>query len=327
MSVKLLTTEDWLVALRQARGQAPGPYRAMYSSWLRGIVTAPELMVVPVDDHMVHRGDGVFEAARVVSGAVFDLDPHLARMGRSAERIGLRPPFNTPDIRSICLQTVAASGLREAALRLFVSRGPGGFSPDPYESKGSQLYIIATDFKPVAETKYQSGVRAMVSKVPQKSPMYSQIKSCNYLPNVLMKKEAVDHGFDFSLGCDESGRILEGATENMAMLDQDGVLRIPKFDYTLRGTTLLAVLDTLERQPDASLVKGIEFCDLKLENLRRAREVFMIGTTIEVLPVVEIADFKIDTGRPGPVAVELRRRLQKEMTGNSERRAAVSYIA
>ena len=324
MGVGILNSGDWLSALRQARGKVPGAYRAMYSSWCNGIVTAPELMVLPLDDHMVHRGDGIFEAARVIDGAIFDLDAHLLRLEHSAERISLKLPWSSALIKEICVATVVASTLKEAALRLFVSRGPGSFSPNPYESPQSQLYIVVTDFKPVAEAKYTNGVRAIISKVPQKPAFFSQIKSCNYLPNVLMKMESVDAGVDFSLGCDDAGRVLEGATENLALVDATGTILVPKFDYTLRGTTLLATLATLDAAPIAG-VRGVEFADVDVPQLKAAREAFMIGTTLEVLPLVEVDGAPIGKGKPGPIAVELRRRLWIEMKTNSNRRTLVPF--
>lgn len=324
MSVEVLSSEEWLVRLRQGRGQIPGAYRAMYSSWTRGIVTAPELMVVPLDDHMVHRGDGIFEAARVVDGAIFDLTAHLERLARSGQQIALELPHSLDEMKDICVATVRASGLRHATLRLFVGRGPGSFSPNPYECPAPQVYIVVTDFAAVTEESYRRGVRAMVSRVPQKHPFYAQIKSCNYLPNVLMKKESVDAGYDFSLGCDSSGYILEGATENLAMIDSKNRLLIPKFDYTLRGTTLLTLIRLIEKHQLG--IRSIEFINLKVSDLQAATEIFMVGTTLEVLPVVEVEDSKIGTGQPGPHAIELRRLLQADMEENPERRTPVSDL-
>lgn len=322
MSVRILDSEDWLVALRQARQKTAGNYRAMYSSWCDGIVTAPELMVIPVDDHMVHRGDGIFEAARVVDGAFFDLDAHLLRLERSARQIDLKLRWHHDELKELCVATGAAAKLKEAALRLFVGRGPGSFSPNPYESPESQLYIVITEFKPLPEERYKTGVRAMISKIPQKHPFFSQIKSCNYLPNVLMKKESVDAGYDFSLGIDSEGRILEGATENLAVLHRDGRLMVPKFDYTLRGTTLMATLEALEEQR-LSGIDSVEFRDLGAGDFKHAAEAFMIGTTLEVLPVVEVDGQKIGTGKPGLVGAELRRRLQKQMRASAKHRTEI----
>lgn len=321
MSISILNTEDWLGALRRSRGRIPGDYRAMYSSWWGGIVTSPELMILPIDDHIVHRGDGIFEAARIIDGAIFDLDSHLSRLTHSAEKLSLKMPWTLAQIKEICVATVAASGLREAALRLFVGRGPGSFSPNPYDCPEAQLYIVVTDFKAVPEEKYVQGVTAIISKVPQKPAFFSQIKSCNYLPNVLMKKESVDAGVDFSLGCDDLGRVLEGATENLALVSRGRII-VPKFDYTLRGTTLLATLDTLNASPIEG-VSGVEFMDVNVAQLKSADEAFMVGTTLEVLPIVEVDGVRIGSGQPGPIARELRRRLRQEMFTNPKRRTVV----
>ncbi len=280
------------------------------------------MMMIPVDDHMVHRGDGIFEAARIVEGAFFDLDAHLERLQSSAERIFLKLPKSKVEIRELCISTAKAAKRDEAALRLFVGRGVGSFSPNPYEAKESSLAIIITEFHSVAEKKYQEGVTAITSQIPQKSPFYAQIKSCNYLPNVLMKKESVDAGVDFSLGVGDRGQILEGATENVALLGTQGDLVVPKFDYTLRGTTLLAVLESLKKLPHP-LVKSIRFEDVRIGDLKNAKEAFMIGTTLEVLPLVSVDGEKIGEGRPGPLGQELRARLRDLMRSDSARRTPI----
>ncbi|MGE0764343.1 MAG: aminotransferase class IV [Bdellovibrionales bacterium] len=324
MNPKVLDQKAWQKKLGEARAQTPGAYHAMYSSWWEGIVTDPALMLLPIDEHMVHRGDGIFEAARVVDGAFFDLHEHLARLERSAEQLALPLPYSLSQISQICVATAKAAGLTQAALRLFVGRGPGSFSPNPYDSKRSHLYVVITEFKPLPESTYQSGVRALISKIPQKDPFYSKIKSCNYLPNVLMKKEAVDAGVDFSLGCAADGTLYEGPTENLALLSAQGILQIPKFDYTLRGTTLMCLVEFLQKRPgQVALIKGVEFIDLKIQDLLAAREAFMIGTTLEVLPLVQVNQKPIGDGRPGPVAVELRRNLQMLMREESSKRLQI----
>jgi 4-amino-4-deoxychorismate lyase len=294
----------------------------MYSTWAGGIVTRPELMVLALDDHMVHRGDGVFEALRIVDGAVFDLKSHLNRLGNSARAIGLKLPLSQTDIAKRCIQTAKAAGLESAAIRIFVGRGPGSFSPNPYDSPKSQLYIAVTEYHALSEKKYKTGVRAATSRVPQKNGFFAQIKSCNYLPNVLMKAEAVDAGLDFCLGFDPDGKLLEGPTENIALIDREGRMLVPKFDYTLRGTTLITVIESLAREP-LQAIRSVEMADIETDDLINAQEAFMVGTTLEVLPLVEFDGEKIGTGRPGPLAKILRERLQEEMRTNRARRHVV----
>ncbi len=108
-----------------------GRYFAMYSSVLGGIVTDPRLMTVPLEDHMVHRGDGIFEAMEINQGKVYQLGAHLDRLGRSAEMAGIDFPAPESEIVDILLETAAEGKAREAICRVFISRGTGGFSVNP----------------------------------------------------------------------------------------------------------------------------------------------------------------------------------------------------
>jgi 4-amino-4-deoxychorismate lyase len=292
-------------------------YYAMFSSLLGGIVTDPELMLIPIDDHMVHRGDGVFEAIKCTHNRIYALDEHLERLEKSAEQISLKLPFSRAEIKKLCCDTTRI-GLNyartdSAMLRLFVSRGPGSFTPNPYESLGSQLYLVITPWKAVAEEKYQSGVKTITSKLEVKSSMYAQIKSCNYLPNVLLKKESVDKAVDYAIGIDEAGRVAEGPTENFAIVSQSGVLLAPSFERTLKGITLRRVFEFC---PLVSELQGYRIEKLSLEDVMLAKEAFMVGTTLDVLPVTSIDGTPVNTsGEVGPIAKKLRELFLKDQSG------------
>ena len=100
-------------------------YFAMYSSVWNGLVTDPALMLVPVDDHLVHRGDGVFETFKCLRGRLYNLDAHLRRLEASARAIELRLPWSQAEMVELIVQTVRAGGRRDALVRLLFGRGPG----------------------------------------------------------------------------------------------------------------------------------------------------------------------------------------------------------
>jgi branched-chain amino acid aminotransferase len=282
-------------------------YRAFFSSWLGGMTKDPRLMQVPVDDHLVHRGDGVFEAFKSKDRKVFLLDEHLTRLEISAARISLKLPFSKPEIKDICLQLLKFSDCSDALVRLYVARGPGGFSPNPYESEASQLYIVITDFKPVPEAKYTAGVSVMQSQVESKQGWMAQTKSCNYLLNVLMKKESVDHSFDFSISVAPTGELLEGPTENLALIDTNGAFVLPPFNHILKGTTLVRVAELVERN---NLMK-VRQQNFTWSELKASQEAFMIGTTLDVLPISKIGE---ETKKLGPWGPRLRELLMADMS-------------
>lgn len=264
-------------------------YLAMYSSLWGGIVTDPRLMQLPIDDHIVHRGDGVFEAIKCREGGVYLLDQHLDRLEKSAQSIGLAWPYSKEKLRDQIVQCLRAAGTKQDLMvRLYMSRGPGGFTTNPYESVGSQVYIVITKFSPYSEEKYQNGVNIGFSHVLTKEPFFARIKSCNYLQNVLMKKEALDRHFDFTIGVTPDRHITESSTENIAIRTHNNEFLIPRFENILRGTTLVRLMDLMRSHQTDMGINFIGERDLTVEDLKNAREAFMIGTTLDVLPVGRI---------------------------------------
>ena len=147
MSVSVLTSEQIREKLMQKSYGAQESYLAMYSTWWGGIVKDPGMMIVPIDDHLVHRGDGVFEAIKVVEGRAFLLEDHLLRLQSSAEQIGIKLPVDLEEMKKIIFATTIAAGVKDAVLRLYISRGPGGFTTNPYDSISSQMYLVVTSLK------------------------------------------------------------------------------------------------------------------------------------------------------------------------------------
>ena len=313
MNLSILSSEEILSKLRQHAYDQKKTYLAMYSSWFGGITKDPSLMLVPVDDHLVHRGDGVFEAARFTQGSIYLLKDHLDRLQISADQLGLNWPFSRTELTDILHQTVQASGSDEAMIRIYLSRGPGGFTTNPYESVGTQVYVVVTHFKPMPDAKYLDGVKIGKSNVTPKDPWFAKIKSCNYLPNVLMKKEAVDRKIDFTIGFDAAGILTESSTENIMLLDKDNSLVRPKLRQILKGTTMMRVLHLAEDLVARKQVHGIIEKDLNETDLRSAKEVMMVGTTLDVLPVTEYEGQPIADGNVGILAPMLRELLRQDM--------------
>ncbi len=109
----------------------PVKYTAFYSSQLGGVVTDPALMVIPFDDHMVHRGHGIFDTAGIVNGKIYDLDAHLDRFLKSAERSKLKLPGTRAEMRDIIIRTTAASGRKDGSIRYWLSSGTGSLDLTP----------------------------------------------------------------------------------------------------------------------------------------------------------------------------------------------------
>jgi len=313
VSIPIFSGDEVLRKLSERKYPAQSSYLAMYSSWLNGITKDPGMMFVPVDDHLVHRGDGVFEAIKIVQNRVYLLDEHLQRLSSSAEAISLALPNPLSEIKEIILECSRVTGVSDAVLRLYISRGPGGFTTNPYDSIGSQMYLIVTHLTPFSDEKYQRGVKLGRSLIPPKEPWLARIKTCNYLPNVMMKEESVDRKIDFTIGFDAHGVITEGSTENVVLVDSKKILVRPKLNQILKGTTMVRTFELAEKLVAKGLIVGIEERDLSEVDLLSASEVMMIGTTLDVLPVSEYEGNPIGTGVQGPVAKALLELLRQDM--------------
>jgi branched-chain amino acid aminotransferase len=304
MSIKVLNHEEFLSAI-SAQKMNPN-HLLMYSSNFKGWVTDSRFMVLPLDDHMVHRGDGVFEAIKAIGNSIFLLEPHMQRMQRSAEAIGLKPAVSFSDMTDKVCEAwrYAHEQLNQSAglLRLFLSRGQGTFSPNPYDTQGSAFHIVVTKLSSLPSEKYEKGVSVGISAQPVKPSWLATVKSCNYLPNVMLKKESVDRGLDFMIALDPEGFLTEGPTENITILDQNGFLCRPRKDYILQGCTMLRVFELAEKLVSKGIIKGIKVKDISRLDLSQAQEVMMMGTTLDVLPVTQIDGVTVGNGQAGPIA-------------------------
>ena len=301
--LKILNDQD----INQVLNSKPkASYLAMYSSQLGGITKDTKWMMVPIDDHVVHRGDGVFEAIKFLNSHVYGLDEHLARLGRSIRAIELSNHPSIAEIKEIILQTVRASAAKDGLIRLYLTRGTGGFTTNPYDCTQAGLYIVITKYAPYSPAKYRAGVSCKISKFIAKEDFYTQIKSCNYLQNVLMKKDAVDSQVDFTVAVDSKGFITEGSTENCAFINAHGELLIPSFENTLRGITLTRVIELAQGLVKTGELKGIQEKHISKDEAFASREMAFIGTTLDVLPVATLNQVNIGTGKPGPVFQKLQ---------------------
>jgi branched-subunit amino acid aminotransferase/4-amino-4-deoxychorismate lyase len=309
-----LSRSEVFEVLDRLRRPYHADYLAMYSSFYGGIVREPALMLVPVDDHVVHRGDGVFETAKCIAGRLYQLGPHLERLAASAAAIALRLPAPVEEIARIVAATVRAGASPDCFVRILVTRGPGGFTPSPFECPASQLYVVAYRSAPYDEALFERGVSVVSSRIPVKPGIFANIKSCNYLPNVLMKKEAAERGAQYGLAVDERGFLAEGAAENFVLVSAAGELLFPRFERILHGITVSRVA---ELAPAHGLGEP-GFVDLRLEDAFAAREMILLGTSFDALPVVELDGRPIGDGRPGAVFRRVREMLTRDIAANAQ---------
>jgi branched-chain amino acid aminotransferase len=261
-----------------------------------------EEAVVSVFDHGFLYGDGVYETLRAYRGRVFQLAEHLARLDRSASHLQLRLPVGPERLADLVRESLRRNQLQEAYLRITLSRGTGEIGLDPALCKSPTLVIIAKPFQPYPESIYADGVAVIIAKTRRNLPeaLSPQVKSLNFLNNILAKMEAKTAGAHEALMLNHRGELTEGTTSNV---------------FTVRGGRLLTpsvesgILDGITRglvlQLAAELGIPSEETRLTVEDLTRAEECFLTNTTQEVLPVTQVDGWMIGNGRPGGITRRL----------------------
>jgi branched-chain amino acid aminotransferase len=318
MKLPLITKKNFFTKVGNQSRPWQKDYLAMYSTQWGGIVRDPDLMLVPVDDHVVHRGDGVFDVMRCVHGKIYQMEEHLQRLNRSAKAISLSFPSDYESVRDIINDLLIAGGEKDCLIRIVLSRGPGSFAANPYDSPSSQMYVNIIRFRDLPDDYYREGISLITSHIPVKKSFFANVKSCNYLPNVLMKMEAIEAGCQYSVSLDEDGFLAEGSTENIGVLTKDEVLKFPGFERTLSGITINRVFRLAEELVKGKIIKGRRFARISPQEAYQAREIFLTGTSLRVLPVVSYDGKRIGNGSPGPAYHRLLSLMWKDMTENRE---------
>ena len=312
-TLQILTADDVRARLTALRARQPVTYAAFYSSQLGGVVTDPALMVIPFDDHIVHRGHGIFDTAALVNGKLYDLEAHLDRFLLSAERSKLRLPGTRAEMRDIIIKTTAVSERRDGSIRYWMSAGPGNLDLTPAAGAEPGFFVMVFGGLSYPARWYTEGLRVMTTTYPIKAPLYAITKATNYLPNVLMQMEAKEAGFDNGVFIDSDGYVGESSNMNVAFITRDGVLAHPKFDHILSGCTSLRLLQLAERLTTSGALKGVEVRDITVEEALASREMLLLGSSIKVAPVVQWDTHKIGDGTPGPLAKALLDLLDEDM--------------
>jgi 4-amino-4-deoxychorismate lyase len=312
-TLQILSSDDVRARLTALREKQPVKFSAFYSSQLGGVVTDPALMVIPFDDHMVHRGHGIFDTAGLVNGKIYDLDAHLDRFTASAERSKLRLAGSRAEMRDIIIKTTAASGKRDGSLRYWLSSGPGNLDLTPAAGAEPGFFVMVFAGLVYPDRWYTEGLRVMTTTYPIKPPLYAITKSTNYLPNVLMQMEAKEAGLDNGVFIDSNGDVGESSNMNVAFVSQDGVLEHPNFDEILSGCTSLRLLELAPALVKEGLLRDVRVCDIPAERARASREMVLLGSSIKVAPIVQWDGQPIGDGKPGPVAKALLRLLEEDM--------------
>jgi len=308
--MRVAGSQEYLEALLEAIRPGSEEVLAFYDHRVGVIGTDPKLMLMPWDDHLVHRGDGVFESVKYEGRRLYQLDAHIRRIKISCQAIHLEPPCSWGELEEAIIEVARAGNESDGLIRVLLGRGPGGFGLDPYESPVQSMYVVAYRMHKRPESAFEKGATAMRTSIPAKQAWMATVKTTNYLPNVLMKREAVNSRADFPLCFDSNGFLAEGATENVALVDEAGRLVIPEFTNALAGTTLMRAVDLLKADMPV-IFKGVTE-----DEVYTAREVLMIGTSFDAIGIVRYGGKPIFDARPGPVTRKVRALIQADLKQN-----------
>ncbi len=277
--------------------------------YLDGKFVPAEEAAVSVYDHGLLYGDGVFEGIRAYNGRVFRLEEHVKRLYDSAKAIMLEIPMSQEEMCDAIRETLRKNGLTDAYIRPLVTRGVGDLGLDPRKCAKPTVMIISQKWDAMYGDLYEVGLTAVTVTVRRNSSaaLPPNIKSLNYLNNILAKIEANVKGGNEAIFLDDAGNVSEGSGDNIFVV-KDGKIFTPHTLNNLKGITRIAVIEV-------ALARGYEMKDVHLGifDLYTADEIFVTGTAAEVAPVTRIDGRVISGGKPGPVTRDIIEGF-KEMT-------------
>ncbi len=271
--------------------------------YVNGTITPASEAVVPVYDHGFLYGEGVYETIRTYNRVPFLFDRHIHRLRASAERLHIDVPFDDGTLRRWIDETIAAAGeLREAYIRILLTRGVGELTYDVKATPTPSLVIIVKPFEEPPARVFDEGIRISLVQVLRNHPgsVNPIIKANNLLNNALAMQEAHRRGSEESLMCNYRGELSECAQSNFFLV-RGGAALTPTSDSGLLEGVTRAFMFELGREI------GVPVRDETLfpKDLETADEAFLTSTTRELSPVVRIDDRVIGAGRPGPITLRL----------------------
>jgi len=315
--------QDFLASLEKAAHPNQSDYFALWATWLGGVVTHPPWMVIALDDHLVHRGDGVFEALKCVAGGLYLCREHLDRFRRSAEALSLEPPPEFHRLEEIMVDLIRLTGKRDCAIHLYLSRGPGDLSVNPGSCVAPGLAVLVSGLHEPSGAILSKGAKAVTAATPAKPPWMARIKSVDYLQNVMMALEAGKAGADYTFAFDGQGLLAEGPVVSVGLVTPDRALLYPRPESVFPGLSRRRIEELAQKLVAEGVLSRVGWSEISRDDLLEAQEIMVSGTMTNIVPVVELDGRPIGPGRPGPVAGRLLELLVEDIRTNAELRREV----
>lgn len=266
--------------------------------WIDGNYVEKNAAQVSVFDHGLLYGDGVFEGIRFYGRKVFKLKEHVDRLFFSARYIMLDIGMTPDEVSNAITQTVMDGALDDGYIRVVVSRGTGNLGLNPANCEKARVIIITDKIALYPKEHYENGLSIITSSTRRPTPaaLSPQVKSLNYLNNIMAKVEATRAGVLEALMLNEQGNVAECTGDNIFIV-KNGIVYTPFVaDGCLDGITRGVVLDICGELGITAIEKTLNRFDIMC-----ADECFLTGTAAEVIPVTDLDGRKIGEGKPGPV--------------------------
>lgn len=260
---------------------------------------------ISVFDHGLLYGDGIFEGIRAYQGCIFRLEQHLDRLYSSAKYIMLDIPISREELIEATIETVRRNNLRDAYIRLVVTRGVGDLGLAPWKCPKASIFIIASTIKLYPPEMYEQGMDIVTVPTTRNrnEALNARAKTLNYLNNILAKIEARNAGVEEALMLDASGFVAECTGDNIFLIQGTRVLTPPTYLGALKGITRDCFIELAQKE-------GMEVIEQPFTrfDVYESNEVFLTGTAAEAIPVVKVDGRVIGDGKPGPVTKRLIQR-------------------
>jgi len=263
---------------------------------------------ISVFDHGLLYGDGVFEGIRSYDRLVFKLEEHVDRLYESSQGIMLNISLSKKDMIKAVVKTLRLNKLDNAYIRLVVTRGIGDLGLDPRKCKSASIIIITDNIKLYPEKLYKEGLSIITVPTPRNIPeaLNPQIKSLNYLNNILAKIEAINSGYEEALMFTAHGCVAECTGDNIFIIKNNNLITPPAYLGILKGITRACVMNIAEKK-DMAVKEEV----ITRHNIFTADECFLTGTAAEIIPVVCVDKRVIGDGKPGEITLNLMKEFRK----------------
>ena len=263
---------------------------------------------ISVFDHGLLYGDGVFEGIRSYNKLVFKLKEHVDRLYETAHTIMLKIPMTKQQMIKAIIDTLKTNKLTDAYVRLVVTRGSGDLGLDPRKCKGNATIIIIADKIKLYPQSYKNGMEIISVPTIRNLPeaLNPQLKTLNYLNNILAKIEAINAGFQEAIMLDHLGYVTECTGDNIFIVRKNQIYTPPQCMGTLRGITRDTILEIASKMKLSVHQHVITRHEVYISD-----ESFLTGTAAEIIPVIKVDGRVIGSGKPGPIVKKLTEAFHK----------------